>query len=306
MMIEQIPFDNGIYNIDNNSLDIFDIEFDLIEIEAKIRVSSRAYIDKHIMKNYNPNEHVVYILVRDNKPVYVGQSKDSFNRINTHKYKNKCNFDRCFMFSKPKKDLRAFLDYMEKYLIYKIEENGIILENNIRIDPEKDILNKNKKIVSEKWIDTFIKFLIIFGISLEQEELLENNINKTVAVVLKDNQTEINTVKKIKTKVIISQDQNIIEGHNNKYILGNLIKEIGFIKIKPYLNKINTSNAFLIKEHPFDNIISNNRIPVLKFIDNQDEEFYISIHISSLDFIKKIKNVLNLINEHNNYQIEIK
>lgn len=289
-MVEQISFDNGVYNIEEET-DNFDIEFDIMSIEAKFRMLSRGYIDKYSMKNYKPNEHIIYILIKDNKPVYVGQSTDSISRINNHKYKNKCNFDRCFIFSKPRKDLRAYLDYMEKYLIFKLESKGFILDNAIKLNPENDVLNESKKILSQKWMDTLVNFLPVFGIFYEN--------NKCENEIIITDEAKKRKISSKKTNIEIVYNNENIEGKTNKEIIGNLISKIGIEKIMTYDDLINTSVSLLIKKDHFDNIISNKKIPVSKFIDDSGNVFYISLSISTSELKNKIIKIFNIMNISN-------
>lgn len=52
----------------------FFMDFDLADIDCKIRIISRKFLKKH--PDYIPKDkdHGIYILVKNNLPVYVGQS----------------------------------------------------------------------------------------------------------------------------------------------------------------------------------------------------------------------------------------
>lgn len=296
-MIEQISFDNGVYNIEEDT-ENFDIEFDIMSIEAKFRMLSRGYIDKYAMKNYKQNEHIIYILIRGNKPVYVSQSTDSISRINQHKYKNKCNFDRCFIFFKPRKDLRAYLDYMEKYLIYKLESQGLILENSVKLDPEKDILNESKKILSQKWMNTLINFLPIFGVSHLP------HLTNELSICPEDKNLPTNISKKTNIKILLNNEQ--IEGKSNKEIIGGLISKIGIDKIMQFDEQINTSVALLIKDTNFENIIAERSIPVIKGKDELGKDFYFSLSISTNGLIKKVEKIIKTLEIKDCYVLKTK
>lgn len=294
-MISKIPFDNGIYSIDEDQCDNFNIEFDLISIEAKIKIVSIGFIDKYISKDYKENEHMVYILVRDNIPVYVGQSKDSLTRVMQHKYKNKSNFDRCFMFLKPERDLRQYLDYMEKYLIFKIEENGIILDNTIKKPHMNDILNANKKIVAEDWINTFISFLSVFGVSAKNKE-------KENSEIITSNNIRQYSNQKFKVVSIECKDE-IISENNNRKTLEKLICKIGIRRISNFFSDINTNSSFMINDQPFEKIINNKIIEVRHAIDNNGDNFYYALNISTNDLEKKLLKMFDIMNITQEYKI---
>lgn len=296
-------FENGFYKISEQDDSIFYIEFDLSETDSKLRIASRAFLNENINKLYTPDEHIIYILVKDNLPVYVGQTKDSLTRINSHRLSDKAGFDRCFMFFKPKKDLRAYLDYMETYVINKIENKGVVLKNVIKKDPEKDILSRNKKIIAQKWMNNFVDFLTVFGVSTSQSPLLKEPLDMISDVENKENlmSQNKNKLKKAESVLINIKIKGIfIEGKNNKEKTINLIKEIGIKNIQKNLYLINT-NSILIKAEMFEHRIADKVMNVSKNTDKYGNDFYISMNIGTVELRKKLMKIASFVN----YKIEI-
>jgi len=293
-------FENGFCKISEEDSSVFYIEFDLTETDSKIRIASRSFLDGNIAKLYTPDEHIIYILVKDNVPVYVGQTKDSLARINNHRLSDKAGFDRCFMFFKPRKDLRAYLDYMESYVIHKIEKKGIVLKNIIKKDPEKDILTRNKKIIAQKWMNNFVDFLTIFGVSMKPiPSISESIIDSSVEAKFKKNiiMSDDGKNKKADSVLInIRVDGVNIDGNNNKEKVINLIKEIGIKNINSKVSLINT-NSIIIKDKIFEHHVAKKIMNVSKNTDKYGDCFYISMNIGTVELRKKLIKIASFVKQ---------
>jgi len=291
-------FENGFCKISEEDSSVFYIEFDLTETDSKIRIASRSFLDGNIAKLYTPDEHIIYILVKDNVPVYVGQTKDSLARINNHRLSDKAGFDRCFMFFKPRKDLRAYLDYMESYVIHKIEKKGIVLKNIIKKDPEKDILNRNKKLIAQKWMNNFVDFLSVFGVNMMPVILASESI-PSIPVGMKSTESIITSdnvkMKKADSILInIKVDGIDISGNNNKEKVINLIKEIGIKNIDSKMSLINT-NSIMIRNKIFEHYVAKKAMNVSKNTDKYGDDFYLSMNIGTVELRKKLIKIASFI-----------
>lgn len=274
-MIEQ-PFENGIYRTLEQDINAFFMDFDLADIDFKVRVISRKFLKKY--PDYIPRDkdHGIYILVKDNFPVYVGQSKNFNNRMSQHNLNNTSSFDRCFIFFKPQKDLRGLLDYMESYTIHSIEERGITLNNVIRLNPDEDVLVKSKKILSRKWIEAFIAFLPCLGVSLieEDEEEYEETVKRK---------------KQSRGKIHININNIEIGGDNNTLKVINFIKYIGIDKISYFLNEINSQHInFRIEKYDFSDSMSEDK-KLHKSNDEYGKTFWFQCNLSTNLLVEKIK-----------------
>lgn len=286
-MIEQ-PFENGTYRTLEQDVNSFFMDFDLADIDCKVRVISRKFLKKY--PDYIPRDkdHGIYILVKNNTPVYVGQSKNFNSRVNQHNINNKACFDRCFIFFKPQKDLRGLLDYMESYTIYSIEERGLILNNVLRPNPDEDVLIKSKKILARKWIEAFISFLPCFGVDISEHEDEDE-----------DDDFIVRRKKLPRSKININVNNIDICGENNIIKTINFIKYIGINKLEPYLNELNShSLSFRVEKYDFSNELFNDR-KIHSSRDEYGQEFFLYSSISTDHLVEKLKYLSTKLNLKN-------
>lgn len=126
-------------------------------------------------KGIYPKEIFVYLLLKNNQVVYVGQTTNGINRIKQHFIKKEIDFDEYRTIKCSKKDLNNLEDfYIIKYQpIYNKKINSSIVKSTYIIHKIKDIIGFNP--YSIKRIDEIIektpfeKFVFNKGIALKKE-----------------------------------------------------------------------------------------------------------------------------------------
>lgn len=255
--------------------DDFEIEIELLKSNLRIRgLSKSLLIHKKIELS---KEHAIYILEGPNS-CYIGQTTDVQTRINNHKDNNKSDFQRCFILSKKDFDLRGYLDYIESYAIKEMEEQGYLLDNSKKPDPNNDILSIYKKEMANEWIHEFLSFLPILGFKKSPRPSI--------------NLPKLTQPKVIKQKDVINLkfNGNLINGKYNVEILINLFKLIGINNIIQ-----NCSSIFNSSFHLTNIKIDKKTKCACHELKENNNTYYLYINISKNNLCKKIMKIKDIL-----------